>query len=686
MTDEGFRKTILFILRNTPRAFRLVWDISHVFTVILSAFTVVQGFIPLAKVWVGKLIMDSIVEAIRNPDQGPALEAIFFLVALEVGIVLGNDILTRVQGIIQRRVNSQLAHRIEILILEKAVTLDLAFYEDPSFHDQLVNAQQEAGTRPLALVNQVFSLGQKLITLSAFLATLTRLHPLVVVALFVAVVPNILVQTWVAQATYQLRRRRTSTSRRMRYLRDLLVSAQAVKEIKLFNLSSHFLDRYRTFFRELLGEELALERRRAVVSWGMTLLSSAAFYGSYAYMIAQTVAQHITLGDMTLYVGIFRQGQSQLRSFLGGLTSLYENNLYLNNLYEFLALEPQIRALAGAQPAPEVIREGIEFRNVSFRYPGREEWTLRHINLFIQPGESIALLGENGAGKSTLIKLLARLYDPTEGDIFIDGVNLKDIDPSSWQARLGIIFQDFVQYQMSVGENIGLGRVEALEDEEQIRAAAQLSGVAEVIEDLPRGYDTPLGKQFDGGVQLSGGQWQRVALARAFVRDAPILVLDEPASAMDPMAQHSLLHRFGELTWDKTTIVITHRFTTVYHCCQRILVLGEGHILEDGLHEELMALEGVYATMYRTQSAAFDPERDCPGCAAEREAVRPMEERPEPVATPFVPLDQEQPASGPLPASPAPDFSLTDTRGQTVRLSDYRGQKHVVLIFNRGFL
>jgi ATP-binding cassette subfamily B protein len=490
------------------------------------------------------------------------------------------------------------------LIIRKALSLDLQFFEDPAFYDTLQNARRQADTSALTIVNSTFQLVQQIITLMSLVVLLVRFSPWLAVIVFVSAIPAFLSQSQYAERAFRAVTRRAPESRLLNYLELLLTGNDTVKEIKLFGLGEPLLKRYQALFTQFYQEDRAIAERRTIAGLGWGLLSTLAYYGSYAWIILRTIGGLITLGDMTMFLSIFRQSQGSIRLLLDSLNRMYESNLFLDNLMTYLQLEPRLVSPPGGRIAPEPILTGIEFRHVSFRYPGSDVDVLRDINLKIQPGERIALVGLNGAGKTTLIKLLTRLYDPTHGQVLLDGVDLREYDLKSLHQRFGVIFQDFVRYQFTVGENIGFGQVDALADLGRIKDAADRGGAASIIEDMPEGYDTMLGRRWEKGQELSGGQWQKIALARAFMRRAEVLVLDEPTSALDAEAEYEVFRRFGELVEGRIAVLISHRFSTV-RMADRIAVLSAGRIIELGSHSELMQLDGAYARLFNLQAEGY---------------------------------------------------------------------------------
>jgi ATP-binding cassette subfamily B protein len=589
---------------HTPQAVRLVWQTNRAATVGLGLLTLGGALLPASQAWVGKLIVDGVVASIRVGADSARIRTVFVYLLIELGLFLLSTALNHARRLIQQLIQLQLANRIRAEIIRKALTLDLAFFEHPDFYDRLQNARREGGYKPVDLINDTFQIVQNTITLISFAVLLLRFSPWLVVILLLTSIPAFVAETRFSEQGFRLLTRRAPETRQINYLARLLTEDSAAKEIKLFNLGDTLLTRYVTLFEKFFQEDKSLALRRAVVGFTLGLMATLGFYGSYAWIVWHTLQGRISLGDMTLYLSIFRQGQSTFQSILSAVGSIYENNLFMANFFDFLSLEPQMAIAAPPQRPAAPLRRGVEFRGVGFRYPESGEWALRDINLTIRPGEKIALVGHNGAGKTTLIKLLSRLYDPTEGTISIDGVDLRALDPLELRQRIGIIFQDFVRYHLPAKENIGFGQIEALDSFERIVEAARKSGAHAIIEDLPDGYETMLGRWFRDGHELSMGQWQKIALARAFMRNAEILVLDEPTASVDAQTEYEIFRHFQQLTEGKMAILISHRFSTV-RMADRIVVIDEGRIAEIGNHHELLRREGIYARLFGMQAEGY---------------------------------------------------------------------------------
>ena len=592
-------------LRNTPQAFKLVWQASKRHTLINFSLIPLIAVLPAAQSWVGKMIVDRILQAIDiNADVQAGLQLVLPFVLFEFALLLVSTLLSSFQSLSNNILRSLLTRHVNTLIIDKSISLDLQFYEDPVFYDNMQNARRRADSSALAIVTSISQVAQQLITLISLVVLLVGFSPWLAVVVILAAVPNFLSNSRFAEMAFRALTHRAPEARLLSYIENLLTSNETVKEIKLFGLGKSLKQRYEDLFTQFLEEDTSIARRNtyASLAWGM--LSNLAYYGSYIWVIVRTITRAITLGDMTMFLSVFRQSQRAVQMLLENFSRLYENNLYLDNLLDFLKIEPALEIPENGKIAPAPILEGVRFENVSFKYPGSEKFVLKNVNLFIKPGESIALVGLNGAGKTTLIKLLTRLYDPTEGRITLDGTDLRDFDLQSLHQRFGVIFQDFVRYQFSVKENIGFGQVEELENQERIEVAADKGGATEVIAELPEGYETVLGRRWNRGHELSGGQWQKIALSRAFMRKAEVLILDEPTSALDAEAEYEIFLRFRELMQGRVAVLISHRFSTV-RMADRIVVLSEGRIIELGSHEELMARNQSYAHLFNLQAEGY---------------------------------------------------------------------------------
>ena len=592
-------------LRNLPRAVRLVWrahPVSAAGTIIL---TLIAAALPASQAYTGKLIVDAVTEALSaGAPASVGLRAALPYLALEFGLIALGTLLAQGQALFEHVLHARVNHVVSIEIMRKALDLDLQAFEDPTFYDQLQNAQREGGRRALTSVTTALQLGQRTLTLLSFAALLLAFSPLVALILAGTTIPAFVAQTRYSSLQFRLLTWRAPEFRRMQYLQRLLTVDSSAKEVKLFGLGKPLLQRYDDHFWKFYHEDTRLALRRSGISTFWGLVNSGTYYLVYGYIVWRTLQGNITLGDMTLYLALCRQSQGTFQGLLGGINGLYESGLFLNNLFDFLQLESRMPRATHGLPAPRPVRGGIEFRDVGFRYPGRDEWALRGVNLHIAPGEKIALVGANGAGKTTLIKLLTRLYDPTEGQILLDGVDLQAYDLDDLRRSIGVIFQDFVKYQTTVRENIGFGQIEALEDTPRIEEAARRGGADEVVAGMPDHYEAMLGRWFDRGQELSGGQWQKIALARAFMRDGEVLVLDEPTAALDAEREYEIFQRFRSLTEGKIALLISHRFSTV-RMADRIAVLEDGHLTELGTHAALLAQDGTYARLFNLQAQGY---------------------------------------------------------------------------------
>ena len=589
------------VFRYSRRAVELVWTTSRRLTFIMAALTIVAGVLPAAIAYVGKLIVDGVVAAMAATE--PDTAQVLTYVVMEAGIVALLAACQRGISASESLLRAQLGHRVNVMILDKALTLPLQSFEDSEFYDKLTRARREASSRPLSLVKRTFGLAQNGISLVSYAVLLYAFSPWAVVILIFAGLPSFFAEAKFSGDAFRLFRWRSPDSRMQIYLETLIAREDSVKEVKLYQLGPRFLNRYREIFKRLFREDRRLTLRRD--GWGflLGLISTAAFYGAYVWIVLSTIGGAITLGAMTMYLMLFRQGQSAVAASLTAISGMYEDNLYLSNLYEYLS-HPVPPDAGEASYGPDPSR-GLEFRNVSFSYPGSTEKALDNVNLTITPGQSLALVGENGSGKTTLIKLLTRLYSPSDGEILLDGLNLKQWELNALHRRVGVIFQDFGRYQFSVGENIGAGDVRFIEDESRWENAAATGMAAPFIDSMPEGYHTQLGRWFKGGRELSGGQWQKIALSRAFMRsEADILILDEPTAAMDAASEAAIFDHFRGASKDKITILISHRFSTV-RAADKIIVIQEGAITEQGDHDSLMAEDGQYAHLFRLQAKGY---------------------------------------------------------------------------------
>ena len=596
VTLQGF----FGVFRYSRRALELVWSTHRGLTIALALLTLIAGVLPASVAYVGSLIVDAVVGATANKQgAGRVVQLVVFEGVLIAAIAAAQRGLSLCQSLLR----ALLGQRVNVMILEKALTLDLVHFEDSEFYDKLTRARREASTRPLSLVTRTFGLVQNGISLTSYGVLLSHFSPWAVLVLVLAGLPAFMAETKFSGDAFRLFRWRSPETRMQIYLESVLAHESHAKEVKLFGLGPRLLERYRDIFRRLYREDRALTIRRDVWGFGLGLIGSASFYAAYAWIALSAVRRVTTLGQMTMYVSLFRQGQSAVSAILSAVGGMYEDNLYLSTLYEYLETQvPEPSGVAVKGPHPE---DGIRFEDVSFTYPGSEQPALEHITLHLVPGTSLALVGENGSGKTTLIKLLTRLYQPSSGRIFLDGRNLTEWDEQALRERIGVIFQDFTRYQMLVGENVGAGDERYFEDESRWREAAEKGLASEFIQTLPEGYQTQLGKWFKDGRELSGGQWQKIALARAFMRTrADILVLDEPTAAMDAQAEADIFQRFRQLAKDRVTILISHRFSTV-RMADQIAVLDKGRIVERGSHEALMQLNGRYAHLFTLQARGY---------------------------------------------------------------------------------
>lgn len=584
------------------RAVELVWHAAPGWTLAGIGLLVVQAVLPLGSLYLTKVMVDAVTAALLapNPDFAGVLTPVVALGA----VTLATAVAASIASLVNQIQGYAVTDYVQSVIHAKSVDMDLAYYENAQYHDTLHRAQQEAPYRPTRIVNDLAQVAQSSLSLVALIGLLFSLHWMIAVVLLLAALPGMFVRIRYSRQMYTWQRGRTFTERQATYFQWLLTGDAYAKEVRLFDLGALFIGRFRELRRTLFNERLKLATRRILIELVMQLAGILAIFGTLIYIVYQTLQSAITLGGLVMYFQAIQRGQSYLREILGGLASLYEDSLFLVNLYEFLDLEPSILSPRAPRPIPKPMQRGIAFEQVGFGYTGSAEPVLQDVTLTIHPGEHIALVGANGAGKTTLVKLLCRLYDPTAGRITLDGVDLRELDLAALRRQYSVVFQDYVKYHFTARENIRLGNIALAADDSEVQDAARAAGADAVIRKLPRGYDSPLGKWFDGGQELSIGEWQKIALARAFVRDAPIVVLDEPTSALDASAEFEVFEKFRQLAAGRTTILISHRFSTV-RMADCIYVLSGGRIIESGSHTELMQRGGEYARLFELQAGRY---------------------------------------------------------------------------------
>ncbi|MFP5260564.1 MAG: ABC transporter ATP-binding protein [Blastocatellia bacterium] len=632
----GWRERVA-ALRYIPPLIKLVWQTHRGYASAMTALRLFRAFIPVATLWVGKLIIDGVV-AMR--ESGADFNRLWRLVALEIVIVLIGEGLARTSALIESLLGDLFSNHTSVRLMEHAARLDLYHFEDPNFYDQLERARRQT-TQRIAMLSDLISMGQDAITLVSLGGALLVYSPWLLLLLAVAVLPSFLGETHFASLQYSLFFRWTPERRSLDYLRYVGASDVTAKEVQMFGLAPWIVGRFRALSEKFYEENKRLSTRKAVISTALSVVGTAGYYGAYAIILARAVLGGISIGTLTFLAGSFARSRDLIQRLLMGASEIYQQSLYLKDLFDFFEMKPSITSPTDAPAVPDPIREGFAFEDVGFRYPGSDAWAVRHVNFRLRPGERIAFVGENGAGKTTLTKLLARLYDPTEGRILLDGRDIREYDLTSLRRAIGVIFQDFVRYALRFDENIGVGEIEKVrsyldevanqqgngrenkggaesgpaaagvsarevdgEIPTPIISAADKSLASSLLPRFAEGYRQMLGRRFEGGVDLSGGEWQKVALARAYMRDAQVLILDEPTAALDARAEYEVFIRFSQLVRGRMAVIISHRFSTV-RMADRIIVLKNGVVVEDGPHDDLVTRGGLYAELFALQAEGY---------------------------------------------------------------------------------
>jgi ATP-binding cassette subfamily B protein len=588
-------------LGNLPRFFNIVWKTSLSLTLTNALLRIVRSSIPVATLYVGKLIIDQVIQISRGP--GGDHDYLWQLVAIEFGLAILSDGLSRATTLVDSLLGDLFSNYTSIQIMQHAAILDLDQFEDSNFYDKLERARQQTIGRTI-LLSQVLSQVQDLITMSFLAAGLVIFNPWLILLLFIAVLPAFMGESYFNDRTYSLSRRQTPERRELDYIRYVGASDETAKEVKIFDLSGFLIDRFRQLSAKFYRDNKQLAMKRSLWGTMFSVLGSLGYYGAYVYIISKAIKGQLSIGTLTFLAGSFRQLRSLLEGILSRFTSVSQGAIYLKDFFDFFDIQPKIKLSSNARAFPKAIQQGFKFENVGFRYANSEYWANRHLNFTLHAGEKLALVGENGAGKTTLVKLLARLYDPTEGRILLDGYDLREYDLEELRKQVGVIFQDYLRYQMTVSQNIAVGNISEKENRELIIQSATQSLADPLVQKLPGKYDQPLGKRFNQGVELSGGEWQKIALARAYMKDAQLFILDEPTSSLDARAEYQVFQRFSDLMKGKTAVLISHRFSTV-RMADRILVLDKGEILEEGSHEELLNKKQRYAELFNLQAMGY---------------------------------------------------------------------------------
>jgi len=589
-------------LKNLPPFVRLVWETSRPLTIAQGLLRLVRALLPVIVLYVGKLIIDEVVE-LTKAQGAHDLDRITALIAIEFGLAIVSDILSRLVGLVDTLLAERVGTETSLRLMRHAATLDLEDFEDNELQDGLERARRQASGR-MTLMAQIFNQVQDVVTIASFAVGLVVYAPWLMVLLAFALIPSFIGEARFNAQSYWLNYHRAPERRELDYVRQTAASVETAKEVKIFNLNPFLIERYRTLAQSFFNANKQLAIRRA--GWGglLATIGTIAYYVAYAYIVWRTVNGEFTIGDLTFLAGSFRRLHQMMEGLLIGFTQVTGQALYLDDLFSFFEIRPEIASPPNPIPFPQPIRTGFVFEDVGFRYPGADRWAVRHLAFELKAGEVLALVGENGAGKTTLVKLLSRLYDPDEGRILLDGHDLREYDLFELRANIGVIFQDFVRFHMTAAENIAVGRIEARGDGARIARAAAQSGADQVIAKLPEGYDQVIGKRFRRGIDLSGGEWQKIAIARAYMREAQVLILDEPTAALDARSEFEVFQRFKELSHGKTAVLISHRFSSV-RMADRIVVLGEGAVEAAGTHAELLRQGGRYAELFELQAAGY---------------------------------------------------------------------------------
>ncbi|MGA7291644.1 MAG: ABC transporter ATP-binding protein [Terriglobales bacterium] len=596
----GWRER-LAALRNVPSVLRFVWEAGRIVVVLELVSRVVASILPLALFWVSKLIIDTIYRILTTHQTAGA--RLWWLVAGEFAIAVTIGVLGRVIDYLDALLAGKYTNYVSVRVMEHAAGLDLLAYEDPVFYDRLERARVQATDR-LYMIQAIGRLIQQVITTVTLSISIMLFSPWLLLLLVVGVIPAFLGETHFAFLGYAKNFRQTPVRRQLDYLRILGGSKEAAKELKLFGLKNFLTTRFKGLADQVYEEDIALARRKVTVGAVLSAIGTAGYYTAYVFAVWKTVTGVFSFGTLTFLANAIRDASSNLQQTFSTLSTIADQALFLTDLVAFFDMRPTIKSKPNALPAPRPIARGFEFRNVSFRYPGSSRLVINGLNFHLHPGERVALIGENGEGKTTIVKLLTRLYDPVDGQILLDGVDLREYNLEDLYREIGVIFQDYMRYEMTARENIAVGRIEQLDNLSLLQHSAEKSMADDVVEKLPAGYDQMLGRRFDGGVDLSGGEWQKVALARAYLRDAQVLILDEPTSALDARSEYEVFQRFAELTAGKMALFISHRFSTV-RMADRIVVLENGCVAEEGDHDALTRLGGRYAEMFELQAASY---------------------------------------------------------------------------------